>query len=107
MDFTQTKQLSTQAVAARDADIRILDVRSETEWKTGHIQDADHMPLGELWDRKDELPLDAGIIAVCGSGYRSSIAASLLQMTGFGNIRSMSGGMKAWNQRRLPTIATS
>jgi hydroxyacylglutathione hydrolase len=107
MDFTQTKQLSTQAVAARDADIRILDVRSDTEWKAGHIQDADHMPLGELWDRKGELPLDAGIIAVCGSGYRSSIAASLLQMAGFANIRSMSGGMKAWNQRRLPTIAAS
>ncbi|MEO6801769.1 MAG: rhodanese-like domain-containing protein [Granulicella sp.] len=42
---------------------------------------------------------------MCGSGYRSSIAASLLQAAGFSSIRSMSGGMAAWHQRSFPTTS--
>ena len=102
MEFTRTAQLSTKEVAERDSDTQILDVRSDKEWISGHIQDAIHIPLGELKARIGELARGANIIAVCGSGYRSSIAASLLQADGFLKISSMGGGMTAWNERRLP-----
>jgi len=103
MEFTRTAQLSTKEVADRNPDTQILDVRSDREWISGHIQDAIHIPLGELKARTGELSKDADTIAVCGSGYRSSIAASLLQADGFLKISSMDGGMTAWNERQLPT----
>jgi hydroxyacylglutathione hydrolase len=102
LEFTRTAQLSTREVAERKRDTQVLDVRSEKEWFRGHIQDAHNIPLGELKERMEELERDSDLIAVCGSGYRSSIAASLLQANGFTRISSMDGGMTAWNQRKLP-----
>ena len=100
--FTRTVQLSTNEVAERGPETQILDVRSDKEWESGHIQNAIHIPLGELKDRTSELTKDADLIAVCGSGYRSSIAASLLQAEDFLKISSMDGGMTAWNAQKLP-----
>ncbi len=102
MEFTRTAQLSTKEVSERNPDSQILDVRSDKEWAGGHIETAIHIPLGELDDRLKELQEDSHIIAVCGSGYRSSIAASVLQASGFMKISSMDGGMTAWKERRLP-----
>jgi hydroxyacylglutathione hydrolase len=102
MELARTAQLSTKEVAERRPDIQVLDVRSEKEWSGGHIHDALHIPLGELKERMEELEQDGDIIVVCGSGYRSNIAASLLQANGFTRISSMAGGMTAWNQRKLP-----
>ena len=102
LEFTRTTQLSTKEVAERKPDSQILDVRSEKEWSSGHIHHALHIPLGELKQRIEELEKDSDLIAVCGSGYRSSIAASLLQANGFTKIGSMDGGMTAWNQQKLP-----
>jgi hydroxyacylglutathione hydrolase len=102
MEFTRTTQPSTKEVAQRSPDAQILDIRSDNEWSSGHIQNAIHIPLGELKDRMQELEKDSDIIAVCGSGYRSSIAASLLQANGFTKISSMDGGMTAWKEQRLP-----
>ena len=108
MDFSRIAQLSTKEVAERKPDTQILDVRSDKEWTGGHIENAIHIPLGELKRRIKELQKSSDIIAVCGSGYRSSIAASLLQGSGFRRISSMDGGMTAWNERKLPlkTAAT-
>jgi hydroxyacylglutathione hydrolase len=106
MEFTRTAQLSTKEVVERSRDSQVLDVRSHKEWTGGHIKDALHIPLGELIERLKELHKESDIIAVCGSGYRSSIAASLLQANGFTRISSMDGGMTAWNERKLP-LSTS
>jgi hydroxyacylglutathione hydrolase len=106
MEFTRTAQLSTKEVVERSRDSQVLDVRSHKEWTGGHIKDALHIPLGELTERLKELHKESDIIAVCGSGYRSSIAASLLQANGFTRISSMDGGMTAWNERKLP-LSTS
>jgi hydroxyacylglutathione hydrolase len=106
MEFTRTAQLSTKEVVERSRDSQVLDVRSHKEWTGGHIKDALHIPLGELTERLKGLHKESDIIAVCGSGYRSSIAASLLQANGFTRISSMDGGMTAWNERKLP-LSTS
>ena len=105
MEFTRTTLLSTREVAERNPETQILDVRSDKEWASGHIPGAIHIPLGELKDQIRELREDGDIIAVCGSGYRSSIAASMLQASGFTRITSMDGGMSAWNERKLPLTA--
>ncbi len=85
--------------------ITIIDVRSDKEWAAGHIEGASHIMLGDLPEHRGAVAEDhedRQIIAVCGSGYRSSIASSMLQRSGFRNVSSMSGGMGAWNRMGLP-----
>ncbi len=106
MEFTRTTQLSAKEVADSPHKTQILDVRSDNEWLAGHIEGAVHISLGELQNRTGELSKQTSIIAVCGSGYRSSIASSLLEAQGFADVSSMDGGMTAWNQLRLATVAS-
>lgn len=68
------------AVGERD-DLVILDTRRQLEWADGHLPDAVHVPLHELEKRIDEVP-DGQVWVHCASGYRSSIAASLLARAG-------------------------
>ena len=104
MEFTRTTQLSVQEVAANRPRATILDVRDNKEWMAGHIEGAVHISLGELRTRMGDLPKQTSMVAVCGSGYRSSVAASLLEAQGFVNVSSMDGGMTAWKQHRLPAV---
>lgn len=61
--------------------VTVLDVRRDGEWTQGHLADAVHIPLHELLQRMDEVP--AGEVWVhCASGYRASIASSLLAAAG-------------------------
>lgn len=59
----------------------LLDVRRNLEWSEGHLQDAVHIPLHELLDRIGEVP-EGEVWVHCRSGYRASIAASLLAAAG-------------------------
>ena len=97
-------QISVSELQRRKGEGMVLDVRSDGEWKTGHIAGAWHVMLGDLPERMAELPMGQRIFAVCGSGYRSSLAASLLQRHGFGDVVNMSGGMGAWGRQRLPLV---
>ncbi|GAC1424258.1 MAG: MBL fold hydrolase [Acidobacteriaceae bacterium] len=103
LDFARTTQLSTREVVRRDAAALVVDVRSDSEWSGAHIDGARHIMLGDLPKRMAELPRDSPLITVCGSGYRSSIAASLLAQQYF-QVSSMDGGMTAWNEQQLPTV---
>lgn len=59
----------------------VLDVRTNNEFVASHVTDAVHIPLYEVKDRLDEIP--AGAVWVhCGSGYRATAAASLLESAG-------------------------
>jgi hydroxyacylglutathione hydrolase len=102
LEFARTTQVSTQEVFERAREWMVCDVRSDQEWEGGHIEGATHIMLGELAGRMGELAKDRPIVAVCGSGYRSSIAASLLAQRGFCDVRSMAGGMGAWQRQDLP-----
>ena len=99
--FERTVQLSTEDVRDHSKDKLVLDVRSEAEWRTGHIEGATHIMLGDLPHQVQRLPKDRPIVCVCGSGYRSSIAASLLARHRLASVESMDGGMAAWNKRRF------
>jgi hydroxyacylglutathione hydrolase len=81
----------------------VLDVRSTSEWKSGHIEGAVHIPGGELPKKIGEIPLNKPVHVICGSGYRSSVASSVLLNAGLKNITNVVGGMGAWNAQDLPT----
>jgi hydroxyacylglutathione hydrolase len=87
-----------------DNDIKILDVRSEAEFREGHILNAIHIPLGELSAKikeyKDKL---VTVVTVCGGGYRSSIASGIISNEDIPIVYNMYGGMGAWNAAELPT----
>ncbi|MBV9412361.1 MAG: MBL fold metallo-hydrolase [Acidimicrobiia bacterium] len=56
----------------------VLDVRRPDEWRAGHLEGAAHVPLYELVQRRDELPTGVELWVHCASGFRASIAASLV-----------------------------
>jgi hydroxyacylglutathione hydrolase len=80
----------------------IVDVRSRAEWNAGHIAGAMHVPGGDLPKRLNDVPQRGPIHVICGSGYRSSIAASVLARAGRRDIVNVAGGMGAWNAQTLP-----
>lgn len=93
---------------AERPEVQVLDVRTEGEWQGGHIERARHLMLGDLprgLARPDRFGLNRGrpVAVVCGSGYRSSIASSLLEQRGFRQAWNTLGGMTAWKEAGLPT----
>jgi hydroxyacylglutathione hydrolase len=78
------------------ADVQVVDVRSESEWRSGHIPTAMHVPLGYLLDRLNEVPADRPVIVHCQAGKRSAIAASVLKRAGRERVVNLTGGMDAW-----------
>jgi hydroxyacylglutathione hydrolase len=84
-------------------DFQLLDVRTPHEWDGGHIPGARYLFLGELPQKLRELNRDKQAVACCASGYRSSLAASILQAEGF-TTANVLGGYQAWTAAGFPTV---
>ncbi len=83
-------------------EISLLDVRQPGEWHAGHVPGAHWITGAELPDRLDEAPDDRPLAVTCGSGYRSSVSASLLAQHGHAGVVNVAGGMAAWNNAGYP-----
>jgi rhodanese-related sulfurtransferase len=108
LPLAATEQITVDELATRLASGRppaLLDVRRPAEWQEGHIGGARHAPLHKL--DAEELPLaaEAPVAAICGGGYRSSIATSLLERRGFRRVCNVVGGMAAWRGEGRETVA--
>ena len=90
-----------QAALAEGRAPHVLDVRTDGEWRQGHIPGALHVPGGEVAARLAELP-PGPVAVVCGGGYRSTVLASLLQRAGREEVSNVLGGMGAWKRAGLP-----
>lgn len=80
----------------------ILDVRQPAEWAAGHVPNAHHISGSELPAQLGNVPKDQPIAVYCGSGYRSSVAASLLKRNGHREVYNVIGGFAAWMNEQLP-----
>jgi glyoxylase-like metal-dependent hydrolase (beta-lactamase superfamily II) len=105
--LAQTEQITVHELAARleEGSCRLIDVRRAPEWSAGHIGRAAARPLGDL---ARSMPPEAGtptLAVICAGGYRSSIAASLLERAGLDRVANVVGGMAAWNAAGLPVVA--
>ncbi len=83
----------------------LLDVRQPEEIEeNGYIEGAINIPLRELAQHLDLLPadLDTPIVVYCGTGFRSAYAMTALQVLGYTDVKSLAGGMRAWNEEGLP-----
>jgi hydroxyacylglutathione hydrolase len=97
-------QISVHDVSARP-DLHVLDVRRDGEWQAGHLENAQLWPLDRLRDSLPPLDKNAAIAVHCKSGYRSTVACSLLQRAGYTNVVNVTGGFDAWQQEHLPVVA--
>jgi glyoxylase-like metal-dependent hydrolase (beta-lactamase superfamily II)/rhodanese-related sulfurtransferase len=86
-------------------DLQIVDVRNPGETTGGVIPGAVTMPLPRLTARMGELDPARPTVVYCASGYRSSIASSVLAAAGFGDVSDLRGGYEAWKGQ--PTGAAS
>jgi len=82
----------------------VLDVRTESEWDSGHIEGALHIHGGKLQERMSDVPQDRHVFVVCGSGYRASIASSFLKREGYVDVTNVLGGMAAWKAAGYPMV---
>jgi glyoxylase-like metal-dependent hydrolase (beta-lactamase superfamily II)/rhodanese-related sulfurtransferase len=98
-----TDRLGPDVAAARVKDGAVLlDVRTPAERAKGRIAGSLAIPLSQLPARAAEVPVDRPVIVHCAGGYRSSIAASLLEQRGHARVSEMAGGITAWEQAKLP-----
>jgi hydroxyacylglutathione hydrolase len=95
--------LTPDQVADDLDDYHVLDVRQPSEWSAGHAPGAQLITGAELPQRLDEVPDDRPVLTMCGSGFRSSVAASLLRHHGHERVINLSGGWAAWSSHDLPT----
>ena len=86
----------------------VLDVRENDEYKSGHVLNAIHIPLGKLKGRTGELLKyqDRPIVVVCRSGSRSGTACVKLGKHGFAQTYNLAGGVMAWQKAKLPLEKT-
>ena len=106
--IVSTERLSAQAAAERLASAQpplAVDVRTAREREQKHIDGSLSVPLNRLADHLSSLPKDRPLLVYCAGGYRSSVAASLLQRSGFHSVAEIAGGFAAWEAANLPVIA--
>jgi hydroxyacylglutathione hydrolase len=80
---------------------QLVDVRTPREHDQKSIEGSLNIPLNHLSERTQELSRVRPVLVYCAGGYRSSIAASLLQQKGFEHVTEIAGGMAAWEAAKL------
>jgi len=94
----------THSRLAADKNVRLIDVREDSEWQAAHAAGAEHLGKGII-ERDIETTVpdkSTEVILYCGGGYRSALAADVLQQMGYTNVFSMAGGWKAWKESGGP-----
>src|SRR5206468_340949 len=107
-DLTATTErisapLAAERLAGAEPPIAV-DVRAPREREAKRIDATISIPLNHLSERLGELPRNRQLLVFCAGGYRSSIAASLLQRHGFRNVSEIAGGLAAWETAKLPVL---
>jgi phage shock protein E len=101
----QVSEISQTNVLAASSSTLILDVRTPTEFATGHVPGAVNIPHDQLASRLGEVESfrSAPVVLYCERGGRAGKAASVLTGAGFSDVHHLTGDMSAWRQAELPT----
>jgi adenylyltransferase/sulfurtransferase len=87
-----------QELRESETPFTLLDVRESFERDIAVIDGAQHIPLGQLGDRLEEIPRDKKLVVHCKSGGRSAKAVGLLRDAGFEDVWNVTGGINAWSK---------
>ncbi|MCY7409754.1 MAG: MBL fold metallo-hydrolase, partial [Chitinophagales bacterium] len=87
-------------------EIKVIDVRKETEFESGHVEGAMNVVLNDFENHVEKLNDQSSdqLYVHCLGGYRSMIAASLLKRKGFNNLRNIKGGWEAIQKTQIPVV---
>lgn len=82
----------------------LIDVREDHEWLAGHLPGAQHLGKGILERDVEKCFPDPAtpLVLYCGGGYRSALAADMLQRMGYTSVLSLAGGYRGWCEAGLP-----
>ena len=94
----------TQARLEANPAALLIDAREDHEWAAAHAAGAEHLGKGIIErDIEQRAPeKNTELILYCGGGYRSALAADVLQNMGYTNVFSLAGGWKAWREADAP-----
>jgi len=92
---------AAELLASEQAPLAV-DVRAPREREQKFIAGSLGIPLNHLLENIGMLPKDRALLMYCAGGYRSSIAASLLQKNGFDQVSEIAGGLAGWEAAKLP-----
>ncbi|MEA2446265.1 MAG: hypothetical protein QOJ12_3561 [Thermoleophilales bacterium] len=94
----------TRERMAANNGVRLIDVREDNEWDAAHAAGAEHLGKGIIERDIEAAAPDKSteLILYCGGGFRSALAADVLQNMGYTNVFSMAGGWKAWKDSGAP-----
>jgi len=95
-------QMTVHEIKRAGEKLQLLDVRAPDEWQSGHIPNARHIFLGELRQHLGTLDKTKPTAVYCDSGYRASIATSILKQEGFGCVCNVPGSLQAWKNAGFP-----
>jgi hydroxyacylglutathione hydrolase len=85
----------------KKSELQLLDVRAPDEWEEGHIPGAKHYFVGKMKEKLPKLDKKKPVATYCATGYRASLAASLLKKEGF-DARNIPGSWQAWQNAGFP-----
>lgn len=104
-EYDQIKTIDLNALAQRfkdNSEINIMDVRKPSEWSGEHIEGALNIPLDFINEKMSEISKDKQYYMHCRSGYRSTVAASILKARGFENLVNVHGVVTEMAEAGLP-----
>ena len=101
------EEITPEEVQARRSageTLMVIDVREDHEWEKGHVAGAVHLGKGIIErDIEKTVPDTATeMVLYCGGGFRSALAADVLDRMGYTSVKSMAGGWKKWKELGLP-----
>jgi hydroxyacylglutathione hydrolase len=107
--LAELAQVSVQSLKEHlhNPQLRLLDVRRQSEWQTSHLDSAQLWPLDRFKQELPQIDKDRPIAVHCKSGYRSTIACSFLMRAGFRDVRNVVGGFDAWEAAHLPVVTAA
>lgn len=96
-EVSQIEQLDVARLNERLGDIQVLDVRSESERQSGFIPSSTHIFVPEVQEKAaEQLDKSRAVATYCASGFRASLAASILKREGFATVMTVPGSWIAW-----------
>ena len=106
---TRIREMSVDQLREKQASggaFALVDVREESEWAAGHAAGSVHLGKGII-ERDIEAAVpdtSSEIVLYCGGGYRSALAADVLQKMGYTRVWSLAGGWRAYQEAGLPVV---
>jgi rhodanese-related sulfurtransferase len=104
--MSRTITVSDLAQVDQRANSQVIDVRSNTEFRAGHIPGAINIPMDEIESRMLDLDRDRPIVLICQAGQRARIVAGMLAPCRK-DLAVLQGGTKAWQSAGLPLARSS